>query len=67
MAFYSYPDSQAQQHSATYISGFVIGVAPLCVTVTSSLIGYCVSILEKLQVEFLTFVTISYYSFLTWD
>ena len=35
---------QAQQYSvATYISGFVIGVAPLIVTVISPLIGCFVS------------------------
>ena len=36
--------AQAQQHDvAVYIVGFVIGMAPLCVTVTSPLVGYLVS------------------------
>ena len=38
--------AQAQQYNvAVYIVGFVIGMAPLCVTVTSPLVGYLVSTL----------------------
>ena len=36
--------TQAQQHHvATYVSGFVVGTAPLCIAVMSPLIGYFVS------------------------
>ena len=38
--------AQAQQYNvAVYIVGFVIGMAPLCVTVMSPLVGYLVSTL----------------------
>jgi len=32
-------------HNVPYIVGFVIGVAPLCATVLSPLIGYLVSVM----------------------
>ena len=42
--------TQAQEYLvAVYIVGFVIGVAPLCVTVMSPLVGYFVSTIAELR------------------
>ena len=65
---------QAHHHYsvATYISGFVIGVAPLVVTVLSPVIGFFVSHLalvtklNSLLLAHYKFFTL-YCSFLIWD
>ena len=52
--------TQAQQYNvAVYIVGFVIGMAPLCVTVMSPLVGYFVSTIVELCKYITVLLTLS--------
>jgi len=56
-------------HNVPYIVGFVIGVAPLCATVLSPLIGYLVSVMEitNLVISVIIQFYIFHCSYLIWE